>query len=231
MTKIKILIVVLFLNSCALFSQADKKLEFHIVKPQVSINIEPAYSYLFQHISHPIKIEVEDSLHTYIYKLAGGSISETDSGMFIIPETRGEVILNVFEVKAGNEILVFSKNYLVLPEPKAYLRRKPTDNVLEDMLLVSGVLKGVTTYNRKKYTLPVKSFTVVYKDGENRFKSVAIVGNKIPVPTRKEITKLPNGSMIYFESIIIELMPRFEAQIQPYRVTMNITESKDITSY
>lgn len=214
-----------------LIAQTDKELEFNVVKPKVEIAITPTYNYLYQNIAHPIKIEVQDSLHTYIFKLAGGTINETDTGTFITPEAKDEAILNVYEVRKGNEILVGSKKYRVLPEPLPYLRNKPTDNVLLDMLLVSGTLKGVTTDNRKKLSLTVKSFTVVYKEDENSFKSVDVVGNQIPVPIRKEITKLSNGAMIYFENIKIELMSDFEAQIQPYRVTMEVVESKDVTNF
>jgi len=212
-------------------AQTDKELEFNVVKPKVEITITPTYNYLYQNISHPIEVVVHDSLHQYVVKLAGGTVNETDTGTFITPEAKNEAILNVYEIKKGKEILVGSKKYLVLPEPKPYLRNKPTDNVLLDMLLVSGTLKGVVIYKRKKLSIPVKSFTVVYKGEGNTFKSVDVVGNEIPVPNRKEISKLANGAMIYFENIMIELMPGFEALIQPYRVSMEVIESKDVTNF
>ncbi|PCI98680.1 MAG: hypothetical protein COB15_05505 [Flavobacteriales bacterium] len=221
----------LLIWSNALIAQTDKELEFNVVKPKVEIAITPTYNHLYQNIAHPIKIVVQDSLHTYIFKLAGGTINETDTGTFITPEARGEAILNIYEIRKGNEILVGSKKYLVLPEPLPYLRNKPTDNVLLDMLLVSGTLKGISLYQKKKIVLPVKSFTVVYKGEGNTFKSVNVLGNQIPVLNRKEIAKLSNGALIYFENIQIELMPDFEAQIQPYRVSMEVLESKGVTGF
>jgi len=214
-----------------LLAQTHKELEFNVVKPKVEFTVTPSYNHLYQNIAHPLKVEVKDSSHTYILKLAGGTYNETDTGTFITPEAKGEAILNVYEVKKGNEILVGSKKYTVLPEPKPYLRNKPTDNVLLDMLLVSGTLEGLVIHNRKKIVLPVKKFTVVYKGENDSFKSVNVVGNQIPIPNRKEIMKLSNGTMVYFENIKIELMPNYEVFIQPYRVTMDVVESKDVTRF
>lgn len=212
------------------FAQTDKELEFNVIKPKVEITITPSYKYLYQNIYHPIKVVVHDSLHTYTIKLAGGTVNETDTGTFITPEARNEAMLNIYEVRDGKEILVGSKKYPVLPEPKPYLRDKPTDNFLLDMLLVSGTLEGVIIYDIKKLSLPVISFTVVYKEG-NTFKSVDVIGNQIPVLNRKEIIKLTNGAMIYFKNIMIELMPGYEALMQSYRVSMEVIESKDVTKF
>ena len=222
-----VILIIIFSNS--LFSQ-NKELVFNVVKSEVKIGLTPSYNYLYQNIAHPIKIEIEDTLHNYITKLAGGSINETDSGTFITPEANKEAILSVYEVKKGKEVLVGSITYVVLPEPKPYLRGKPTDNVLQDMLLVSGKLKGVSIYNRKKVASKVVSFTVVFKNKANAFTSVKVLGNQIPVPTRKEITKIGNGALIYFEDIRIELLPDYSALIQPYRVTMEVIDGKDVTN-
>ncbi|MCB9361350.1 MAG: hypothetical protein H6588_08615 [Flavobacteriales bacterium] len=229
--KHSILILVFSFGLTSIFAQTNKELEFNVVKPKVEVAINPNYNYLYQNIAHPIQVVINDSLHTYKLKLAGGTVNETDTGTFITPEAKDEAILNIYEVRKGSEILVGSKKYLVLPEPKPYLRNKPIDNVLLDMLLVSGELKGVVVYKRKKLTLPVKSFTLVYKNDENTFTSVNVMGNEIPVKNRKEILKLSNGAMVYFENIKIELMPDFEAQIQPYRVSMEVVESKDVTNF
>ena len=220
--------ILLLIYANTLFSQ-ETNLVFNVVKPEVKIALSPSYNYLYKNIAHPINIEVEDTTMRYITKLAGGTINATDSGTFITPEISKEVILNVYQLKDGKEILVGSKKYYVLPEPKPYLRGKSTDNVLQDMLLVSGVLKGISIYKGKKLAVEVKSFTVVFKNERDAFTSVKVVGNQIPIPTRKEITKLADGSLIYFEDIMIELMPGNNVLIQPYRVTMQVIESKDVT--
>lgn len=228
---ISCILLSLLVWSNVLVAQTDKELEFNVVKPKVEITITPAYNYLYQNITHPIEIIIHDSLHQYIYKLAGGSVNITDTGTFITPAALDEAILNIYEVKKGKEILVGSKKYNVLPEPKPYLRNKPTDNVLLDMLLVSGTLKGVIIYKNKKFSIPVKSFTLVYKGNGNNFNSINVIGDEIPVENRKEIMKLANGAMIYFENIIIELIPGYETLIQPYRVSMEVIESKDVTKF
>lgn len=226
-----IFIIILLFCVNILFAQTGKELEFNVVKPKVDISITPAYNFLYQHLSHPVKIVVDDSLHQYVYKLAGGTINETDTGTFITPEAKNEAILNVYEIKKGKEILVGSKKYLVLPEPKPYLRNKPTDNVLLDILLVSGTLKGVSEFERKKLTLPVTSFTIEYQGEGSLFKSVDVIGNEIPLPTRKDIMKLQNGAMIYFENIMIELMPGYETEIHSYRVSMEVKENSEVKSF
>ncbi len=227
--------------SCILFSlsvsgnvilaQNKKELAFNVVKKKVKIGLKPGYRYLYQNIAHPIKIIIKDTLNKYTFKLAGGTITKTDSGMFITPEAPNEAILNIFEINKGKEILVGSKKYFVLPEPKPYLRNKPTNNTMLDVLLVSGTLKGVVIYNNKIITIPVKSFTVVYKGKGNSFKSIDVVGNKIPISNRNEIVTLANGAMIYFKNIKIELIPGYETLIQPYRVSMNVIKSKDVTNF
>jgi hypothetical protein len=227
--------------SCILFSllvwsnvsiaQTDKELEFNVVKKKVEIGLKPGYRFLYQNIAHPIEIIINDSVNQYSYKLAGGSIMETDSGTFITPEAKGVAILNIYEIRKGKEILIRSKKFAVLPEPKPYLRNKPTDNFMVDVLLLSGKLKGITTLSGKKIAVEVKSFTVVYMGKNNNFKSVNIIGNELSKEVCKEMLKLPNGSLIYFEKIMIELIPGYNAMIQSYRVTMETTNSKDLTNF
>lgn len=211
-------------------AQTDKELEFKVVKPKVEIALKPGYNFLYQNISHPIEIIISDSINKYTYKLAGGNINKTDSGTFITPEAKGEAILNIYEVKNGKELLIRSKKFAVLPEPLPYIRNKPTDNFMVDILLLSGKLSSVVDYQGKKILLVVKSFTVVYKGKENSFKSVNIVGDELPGTVCKEMVKLADGSLIYFENIMIELIPGYNAMIQPYRVTMQTTNSKDVTN-
>jgi hypothetical protein len=228
--KMRFLILFIFIFTSGCLLSQSKELEFKVIKPKVEITVSPSYNFLYQNISHPIKVEIKDTLHHYIVKLAGGTYTQTDTGTFITPEAKSEAILNLYEVKKGTEILVGSKRYIVLPEPKPYLRNKPTDNVLLDMLLVSGTLKGISMYKQKKIVLPVKSFTVVYKGNNDSFKSVDVVGDQMPVPIRKEIGKLSNGAMIYFEKINVELFPGCNVLIQPYRVTMEVIEG-GVTNY
>jgi len=213
------------------FSQNGKELEFNVVKPKVKIGVKPNYKFLFQNLSHPIQIIISDTINNYVTKLAGGTINETDSGTFIIPEIDKEVILNVYELnEEKKETLIRSKKYHVLPEPEPYLRNKSTDNFLLEMLLVSGKLKGVTNYKGKKIISDVKSFTVVYRSKVG-FKSVEVVGNNIPIVNREEISELPNGTLIYFEDIMIELIPGYETMIKPYRITMEVIDGRDVTKY
>ena len=228
--RIKNILFFLLVGCTILNAQTNKELEFNVVKPKVEIALKPGYNFLYQNISHPIEIIISDSINKYTYKLAGGSINKTDSGTFITPEAKGEAILNVYEVKNKKEILVGSKKFIVLPEPLPYIRNKPTDNFMSDILLLSGKLNAITTYNGKKILLVVKSFTVIYKGKENSFKSVNIVGDELTKEVCKEMVKLPDGSLIYFENIMIELMPGYNAMIQPYRVTMQTTNSKDVTN-
>jgi hypothetical protein len=224
--------------SCILFSllvwsntiiaQTNKDLEFNVVKPKVEINITPAYNYLYQNISHPLNIVIHDSLHQYVIKLAGGTLNETDSGTFITPEVPDEAILNIYEIKKGKEILVGSKKYTVLPEPMPFIRNKPTDSFINDVLLLTGKLDAITTLKGKKIVVEVKSFTVTYIDESSNFKSLDIIGNELTKEACKEMIKLTNGSLIYFENIMIELVTGYESIIQPYRVTMEVINSKDV---
>lgn len=213
------------------FSQTNKELEFNVVKPKVGVSVKPNYKFLFQNISHPIQISINDSINNYVIRLAGGTVNETDSGTFLIPEVGKEVILNIYVLKEGSEKLIRSKKYPVLPEPQAYLRNKPTDNFLLEIMLVSGKLTGVTTYRGEKIVLKVKSFTVVYRSKDTGFKSVKVVGNNIPIPNREEISELSNGALIYFRDIMVELIPGYEAVIKPYRITMEAIDGSDATKF
>jgi len=224
-----IIINLIYFNVEKSFAQT---LEFNVVRPKVKIETTPKYDYLYQHIAHPIIITVSDENRKFRFELAGGEINQTDSGMFLVPQANDIAVLNIYEQRKGNEELVFSLKYNVLKEPKAYLRNKPTDMALSDVLLLSGKLEAASKNKNEAIKLEVLSFTVIYKDiDKDAFKSVVVIGNSIPVATRKDMAKLPNGSMIYYENIKVKLNENITTLIAPYRVTMELTEGKGVTDF
>lgn len=227
---LKYKLIILYLISSVGFAQTNKHVEFKVVKPKIETSLTPDYNCLYQNLPHPISGYIMDTTHQYVTRLAGGRIIFTDTNMILIPEVVGEAILNLYQINKGVERLVFSKRYIVLPEPKVQIRGKQTDNYLHNILLVSGKLKGVTSLGSKRVILKVTSFTVEYlKDGA--FKRVEVIGNSLPIPVRKEIAKLPHGSMIYYEDIKAQLLPGFNVPLQPYRISSVVIDPKEVTKF
>jgi hypothetical protein len=212
-------------------SQPKEKLTFNVVKENVNISISHSYNCLYQSLPHPISIKTNDSSGNYIKRLAGVTINETDSGTFLVPQASKEALLTVYEVKNGIEKLIMTKKYLVLPEPKLQIRNKPTDNFLMNILLVSGTLKGITQLGQKKIVLKVTSFKVLYTDINGEPRSDSVIGNTVPITTRKEIAKLSDGALIYYENIVLQITPDFETELQPYRITSEVVDPKTTTKF
>jgi hypothetical protein len=224
-----VIFFLLILSALNIFAQT---LEFNVVKSKVKLTTLPKYDFLFQHIAHPLTISVSDSSRKFKYELAGGIINETDSGFYIIPEAMDIAVLNIYEIRKNKEELVYSLEYKVLNEPKIYLRGKPTDMVLTDVLLLSGKLEAISVNKNEQLKFDVVSFTVLYKENEkDTFKSLDVMGNSLPVITRKEISKLPNGSLIYYENIKVKLTEEIIRSVASFRVTMEKTESKDVLNF
>ncbi len=215
-----------FLKSLTVVGQ---KYEFNVERPKVEITTRPSYPYLFQNSKHPLKIEVSDSTRNFRYELAGGELLETDSGLFMLPQSPNEAFLNIYETYKGNEKLVYSLKYIVADEPKALLRGKPTNSAILDVLLVSGELSAITKINNIKIPIEVKSFSVIYPEGDS-FKEVLIKGDKLPVPIRKELMKLTDGTLIYYENIKVEIN-NVNVTIPSYRATIKIVKSGDVKSF
>ncbi|TXB66187.1 hypothetical protein FRY74_06335 [Vicingus serpentipes] len=206
--------------------------EFNVERPKVEITTSPSYGYLYQNISHPINITVSDSNRNFRYELAGGEFLVTDTGSFLIPHAKNEANFNIYEQYKGTERLVYSINYVVFDEVKAYLRGKPSDVAMLDVLLLSGKLEAVSKAKNKLLTYDVKSFTLIYKDlKSDGFISLDVEGNSIPITTRKIMVNLPDGSLIYYENIKVELENSITATIAPYRVTMQTMNAKGVQSF
>lgn len=214
-----------------LHAQDSTGLVFKVVKPQLVVKVSPAYNCLYQNLPHPISITIEDTANTYITRLEGGTINVTDSGTFLIPEAKKEAILCVYKVENGEETMVKSKKYLVLPELLPELRNKPTDNFLPDVLLVSSPLKAASTYNKKKVVVKVSSFVVNYRVEGGGFNEAIVKGDMLPVDVRKEMVKGPDGSLVYFSEVMVELTPGFFTEIQSYRITMQKLNPADVMRF
>ena len=212
-------------------AQDSTNLVFKVVKPELRGKVTPVYNCLYQNLPHPISIFIEDSINTYLTKLAGGSINVTDSGTFLIPQTKGEAILSVYKVENGVETMVKSKKYLVLPELLPEIRNKPTDNFLAHVLLVSSPLKAASSYKRKKVVVKVVSFSVNYRGEGGKFNEVNVVDDMLPIDIRKDMAKGPDGSLVYYSDIMVELIPGFITQIQSYRITMQKLNPADVMRF
>lgn len=210
-------LIVLFAMASIVNAQTDSVYVFKFKKKQIGCDISPKYNFLFQNVNHPIKLNTE--IVDYDLELFGGSVLQTDSGLFLKPIAPKEAIFKVATKQNNKDTVVFLKSYNVLPEPKAYLRNKPTDNAMQDILVLSAELKVYSFYKEKKIALPVKSFKLVYPTTSRSFESMDIKGSFIPVDLRKTLVDLPEGTMLYYENIMVELDKDFEVEIAPYRIT------------
>ena len=111
------------------------------------------------------------------------------------------------------------------------IRNKPTDNFLAHLLLVSSPLKAVSSYKRKKVVVKVSSFVVNYRGEGGRFSKVIVNGNMLPVDVRKDMAKGPDGSLVYYDDILVELIPGFFTKIKSYRITMQKLNPADVMEY
>jgi hypothetical protein len=232
--RIKITAVLWFVTLClgtGVYAQDSTNLVFKVVKPQLVVKVSPAYNCLYQNLPHPISITIEDTTNTYVTRLAGGRVNVTDTGTFLIAETKAVAILCVYKVENGVEAMVKSKKYLVLPELLPEIRNKPTDNFLAHVLLLSSPLKAASSYKRKKVVVKVSSFVVDYRGEGGKFNKAIVTGDMLPIKVRKDMAKGPDGSLVYYSDIMVELIPGFVTQIQSYRITMQKLNPADVMQY
>ena len=228
--KNMLLFLLVALAAFASHAQDKKDLEFVVVKPKVVVAVWPRYDFLFQHAQTEVKIELKnaDPDRTYRYELAGGEVEQRDSLWLLMPIVNRNVYLNIYEMNGTQENLVFSLPYQVKPEPKPFLGNVGSDSVLVDMLLIPGRLTARSEGVRGE--LPVSSFEAFYVlKGESRV--VEVKGDRLPRDVRIELTQLPQGALITYSKIRVELWEGFGAYIASYRVTMDKMDSKSILGY
>ncbi len=193
------------------FSGVSQEHTFNIKKESQTIYINTQYASLFRNALHPFRYTLSNQdTAGYKLNLIGGEVIEKDSGLFLKPMAIPEVLLEIIDPE-GN--VVYTKQYPVRPEPQAMIAGARTDSVLLDMILLTNRIYAKSA-NLKPFR--VKSFEVIYGDRIRKLK-----GDKLKGQARIDISNLPEGSLIEFRNIIIEVFDALELEIAPYFVTMN----------
>jgi hypothetical protein len=123
---ISCILLSLLVWSNVLVAQTNKELEFNVVKPKSDVKIEPSYQYLIYEAPHKISVVSKDKNTVLKLKLAGGSVLIRNTDTVLVAENLNGngVMLKVYDVSNGQEKLLATKNYDVIPRPELYIENK-----------------------------------------------------------------------------------------------------------
>jgi hypothetical protein len=158
---------------------------------------------LFYEFDNPFYLNLdgynEDSLEFFF---SNGTFTKRFDNYYIIPNSFGEILLNIYNKTDSGKILIFTKEYSVrfFPYIKVTIGGKFDGKVSKEFLLSHTELKGNYENFDIPINVPITGYKLVCYNNNSKKESIS-ENNLIGDEQKTLIKKLKSGDFVYFQDI------------------------------
>ena len=182
-----------------------KPVVFTVKQKEFKVMVEPDTNYLWVGETNPLTVRIGDGGVVDRVTIDNGRIFRLDSIHFqVVVKEGSNAVISIYRRLPGNKsTLVETRPYRLrrVPPPTLVVCGVRSDSVIDRQQLINqGQVEAYIEGMHDILPITVISFRMISYDG-TRMDTLQCNGNRFTIPMRRQIQRLPAGTLLYFDEV------------------------------